>query len=242
MFKYQSELPKLLYAEYGRNVQQIAHNTVSISDDERRSQAANALIEMMAMLVPNLKQSLDYKEKLWNHLFHMTDYKLNVPCPYSITPLNEIHVTKAEVLTYPGRGPKIKHYGKYVEYMVSKALNTDDAEKKEAFTEIIGNFMKMVYKNWNNETVTDEQIVVDLKIMSGGVLDVSNSKLDLLHRSHNQHRKQQLNKKNAPIGQPSNINTQNNKNLQNTSSPGLPVAGQGKKKFKKFKKRSNPGF
>jgi hypothetical protein len=241
MFKYQSELPKLMYAEYGRNVQCIAVHLLTIEDQEKRTQGANALIEMMALLVPTLKQSLDYKEKLWNHLFHMTDYKLNVLCPYPIVPVDEIVVTKAEVLAYPGRGPKIKHYGKYVERMVTKALSTEDSEKKEAFTEIIGNFMKLVYKNWNNETVTDEQIVVDLKIMSGGGLDVSNSKLDVLHRSHAQVRKQQFSGKGNQGAASPAANTQNNKNLQNISTTGI-TNGQPKKKFKKFKKRSNPGF
>lgn len=226
MFHYNSEKRKLYYTEYGRIVQDIADHLCTLDNAAERNKMAKSLIEVMAMLNPQSKHLEGYREKLWNHLFHMTDYRLDVECPYEIVKVEDKPIQKAEVLHYPGRGPKIRHYGKYVEQMVRQALVTEDEEKKEAYQDIIGNFMKMAYKNWNNETVTDEQIVIDLKLMSDGKIDVSNSELDILHRSHSAQRK--LMQKTHGNGSNNNNNNGQNKN-------------KNKNKNKKYKFNNNNG-
>jgi len=206
-FTYNTSQVTLKYTEYGRIVQEIAIYLCTIEDEDKRTQGAYGLIELMAMLNPYVKYSIDYREKLWHHLFHITDYKLDVVSPYPIVKPSEKPKIKIKALTYPGRGPKIRHYGKNIEKMVERALAIDDLEKRKVFQQIIGNMMKMSYKDWNNEAVTDEQIIVDLKIMSGGALDVTNSELDILHSSHKYQRKHAQN-----MNIKSNINSKNKNN------------------------------
>jgi hypothetical protein len=67
----------------------------------------------------------------------------------------------------------MRHYGKNVEAMVQRAIETEDPEKKEAFILLIANYMKLAYKNWSNEEVSNDLIREDLRTLSRGKLEVS---------------------------------------------------------------------
>ena len=71
--------------------------------------------------------------------------------------------------------------------MIKQAISMEDPEKQEAFTEVIGNYMKLVYQNWNRENVTDDLIKSDLEFLSGGKLTLhEESNLDTLSKANHQ--------------------------------------------------------
>jgi hypothetical protein len=145
---------------------------MQMKDREKRNQFAKELIELMGQLNPHLRNVEDFRHKLWDHLFIMSGYKLDVESPYPIKKREEIE-RKPERLPYPQSKIKYKHYGKNVEKLVDKAIATQDLEKQAGFTQCIGNFMKLVYQNWSKENVNDETIKNDLRLLSKGALVVS---------------------------------------------------------------------
>lgn len=169
---YNSGRSKLVLKEYGRHVQMIVENCMKEKDKEKRNQFAKEIIELMGQLNPHLRNVEDFRHKLWDHLFIMSDYKLKVDSPYPIKEREEIE-KKPEKLPYPQSRIKFKHYGKNVESLVSKAIKTEDAEKQAGFTQCIGNFMKMVYQNYSKDDVNDETIKSDIKLLSKGQLKLS---------------------------------------------------------------------
>lgn len=169
---YNSSRSKLVLKEYGRHVQRIVENCLNEKDKEKRNQFAKEIIELMGQLNPHLRNVEDFRHKLWDHLFIMSDYKLKVDSPYPIKEREEIE-RKPEKLPYPQSRIRFKHYGKNVESLVSKAIDTEDAEKQAGFTQCIGNFMKMVYQNYSKDAVNDETIKSDLKLLSKGKLQLS---------------------------------------------------------------------
>lgn len=176
--------------EYGRHVQRIVENCMQEKDPVKRNQFAREIIDLMGQLNPQLRNVEDFKHKLWDHLFIMSGYTLDVESPYPIKKREEIE-KKPERLKYPQSRIRFKHYGKNVESLVSKALTTEDPEKKEAFTAVIGNFMKLVYQNWSKEHVNDEIIKNDLRLLSKGVLQVSDTEdLGSLARANKQKERQ----------------------------------------------------
>jgi hypothetical protein len=158
--------------EYGRHVQMIVEACVQMKDRDKRNEFAKELIELMGQLNPHLRNVEDFRHKLWDHLFIMSDYKLDVDSPYPIKGREEIE-RRPKRLPYPQSKIKYKHYGKNVEALVAKAVATEDVEKKAGFTQCIGNFMKLVYQNWSKENVNDETIKNDLRLLSKGALVVS---------------------------------------------------------------------
>lgn len=181
---YNSSRSKLVLKEYGRHVQRIVENCMQEKDRAKRNQFAKEIIELMGQLNPHLRNVEDFKHKLWDHLFIMSNYQLDVDSPYPIKKREEIE-KKPTHIGYPQSRIKYKHYGKNVEALVAKAIDTKDAEKKEAFTQCIGNFMKLVYQNWSKDEVNDETIKNDIRLLSKGQLTIAqDTDINALARSN----------------------------------------------------------
>jgi len=170
-YDYNTSRPQLLLTEYGRNVQNMIQFIIKLEDREERNKYAQAVIELMGFLNPHLRDVTDFKHKLWDHLFVISDFKLDVDSPYPI-PSRDTLISKPQKVPYPADRIHFKHYGKTVELMIAKAKNVEDPERRSVFVAAIANFMKMAYVNWNKDTVADETIINDLKILSGGELEL----------------------------------------------------------------------
>ncbi|WP_313191195.1 DUF4290 domain-containing protein [Sphingobacterium sp.] len=169
IFDYNSTRPKLILAEYGRNVQNMVDYICTLSDREERNRLAQVVIDMMGVLNPHLRDVSDFKHKLWDHLYIISDFKIDVDSPYPIPTKENIH-HKPEPLKYPNHNIKFKHYGHTVEEMINKTLNISNPEARLKMTLSIANFMKMAYLTWNKDSVSDDQILQDLKTLSRGEL------------------------------------------------------------------------
>lgn len=161
----------LVLSEYGRNVQRMVEYLLTIEDEKKRKEQMEAVTDIMAQLNPQIKMVDDWKQRLWDHLIMMSDFKLQVESPFPY-PSKEVIYAKPERLPYPQSEFKHKHYGKNVETLIEKAEAMDDEAKKKDFAESIANYMKLVHANWSNETVNNEVIVADLTRMSGGKLEL----------------------------------------------------------------------
>jgi len=167
--EYNSTRSRMAMPEYGRNVQAMAEHLLTIEDPQKRLQAAEYLIEVMVILTPHLKTIEDYKHKLWDHLYQMTDFKLEVDSPYPKPALEDLH-PKPEPLPYPQSRVKHRHLGKTFEPMLERAMAETDEEKRQQLTQLVGYFMKLAYANWHKEPVHDEMIRNELSQLSEGKL------------------------------------------------------------------------
>ena len=178
---YNTSKEFLKIREYGRNVQNLVNYAKTIEDRKERTRVAKYIIELMSQLNPQYKNIDEYRQKLWDHLYYISNFELDVDSPFPMPDPNEfIKIFKQnDRMEYPMHDITYRHYGKNVESMVKKASNTEDPEKQKAFAEVIGNFMKLAYNNWNHENVTDEVIIADLKRISNGELKISSEDTDL---------------------------------------------------------------
>ncbi|WP_293947375.1 MULTISPECIES: DUF4290 domain-containing protein [unclassified Sphingobacterium] len=165
-FDYNSTRPKLILAEYGRNVQNMVDYICTLPTKEERNQHAQIVIDMMGVLNPHLRDVSDFKHKLWDHLQIISDFKLDIDSPYPIATAKSVK-HEVEHLGYPQHSIKFKHYGFTVEKMIDKALKVTDEPRREQMVIGIANFMKMAYVTWNKDSVSDELIIQDLKELSG---------------------------------------------------------------------------
>ncbi|MFZ4862882.1 DUF4290 domain-containing protein [Sphingobacterium sp. Mn56C] len=180
-FDYNSTRSKLILAEYGRNVQNMVDYICTVPSKEERNRLAQVVIDMMGVLNPHLRDVSDFKHKLWDHLYIISDFKIDVDSPYPIPKQDEIH-HKPEPLPYPQNRIRYKHYGHVAERMIEKAKAMPTEEARQKMTLSIANFMKMAYVTWNKDSVNDQQIIQDLYELSGGTLkladDVQLTKLE----------------------------------------------------------------
>lgn len=162
---YNTSRPQMVIPEYGRNIQKMIAHAVALEDKEERNKMANAIISVMGQLNPHLRDIVDFKHKLWDHLFIISDFKLDVDSPYPI-PDKESILKKPERLNYPQSDIRFKHYGKTIEILIEQAILIEDAAEKKALLAIIANLMKKTYLTFNRDSVGDELIVADLKLLS----------------------------------------------------------------------------
>ena len=160
--------------EYGRHIQKMVEYLLSIPDREKRQEQTRSVIELMGTLNPHLKNVEDFRHMLWDHLFFISDFKLDVDSPYPI-PQKETYKAKPDPLTYPKRHPKYSHLGKNLEMIIDKALAENNPEKKAGFSNAIAYYMKLSYSNWHKEQVHDDAIRSELTAMTKGELDFENT-------------------------------------------------------------------
>jgi hypothetical protein len=174
--EYNSQRPLMIIPEYGRNIQKMVAHAISIEDRELRNKVAQSIIMVMGQLNPHLRDITDFTHKLWDHLFIISDFQLDVDSPYP-KPSRETLTEKPERIKYPKKDIKYMHYGKNVELMIEKAVSMEDGPEKAAFLDAIANMMKRFYLQWNKDTVSDEVILGHLKVLSKGKLNLEDVKI-----------------------------------------------------------------
>ncbi len=171
--EYNTTRNHLSIREYGRHIQKMVDHILTIEDRKKRQEQAQVVIELMGFLNPHLKNVEDFRHKLWDHLFLISDFKLDVDSPYPI-PTRETLKAKPKPLHYPKRYPKYNHLGKNIEVVINKALNEENPEKKQGFANAIAYYMKLSYNNWHKENVQDDTIQSELSAITKGQLEFNN--------------------------------------------------------------------
>jgi hypothetical protein len=171
--EYNSARNHLIMKEYGRHIQRMVEYLLTIEDSEVRQRNAETTIELMGFLNPHLKNVEDFRHKLWDHLFLISDFKLEVESPYPI-PTRETLKAKPDPLPYPKRYPRYNHLGKNIEVILDKALSETDQDKRQGFANTIAYYMKLVYSNWHKELVHDDNIQSELSAITKGELEFNN--------------------------------------------------------------------
>lgn len=185
--EYNTTRNKLIISEYGRNIQKMIEYAITIEDSEKRNKSANLIINIMAQMNPRIRESGDYKHKLWDHMFIISDFKLDVDSPYPKLTKNILY-SKPEKISYQDNHIRFRHYGKNIEKIINKAIEYEDGPEKEALIKTIANHLKKSYLNWNRDSVNDELILDHLASLSKDNLKLNkevrlNNTSDILERN-----------------------------------------------------------
>jgi len=159
----------MIIPEYGRHIQDLVNHATQIESKEERNEMVRAIVDVMGQLNPHLRDVSDFTHKLWDHVYIMSDFKLDVDSPYP-KPEPEHFQSKPRKMPYPEDNIRFKHYGKGVEKLVSKAVEMEEGEEKEALVLSIANLMKKHYLSWSRNTVDDKIIWLDLNKIARGKL------------------------------------------------------------------------
>jgi hypothetical protein len=176
--EYNTEREHLIIPEYGRHMQKMINYAKERPTKEERNKVSKAIISVMGNLQPHLRDVPDFQHKLWDQLFIMADFDLDVDSPYPI-PLKEELYAHPEVLKYPQNHPKYRFYGNNIKTMIDVANTWEDGDLKEALVYTIANHMKKCFLNWNKDTVEDDVIYKHLLELSGGKIDLKETDEDL---------------------------------------------------------------
>jgi len=206
--EYNSERQHLIIPEYGRHLQKLIDQATVIEDRDERNKAAKYIIQVMGSLNPHLRDVPDFQHKLWDQLFIMSNFRIDVESPYPI-PSREVLQLRPDILEYPQNFPKYRFYGNNIKYMIDVANKWEEGELKSALIKVIANHMKKSYLSWNKDTVKDDVIFEHLFELSDGKIDLLQSSEELLNTTDLMRTNKRISNKIAPAGPPK---IQNNKN------------------------------
>lgn len=162
---YNTERVTLHIPEYGRNVQKMVDYLKTIEDRQKRNEQARAIIKVMEILNPAVHLQEDYEHKLWDHLFIISGFDLDIDAPYPM-PAPESLNERPRLIPIQKRPVKASHYGRNIENMIELVAGKEDGETKTAMIRALAIYMRQQYLIWNKDTVTDQTIFQDIERLS----------------------------------------------------------------------------
>ena len=191
--EYNSQREHLIIPEYGRNIQKMVEYTKTIEDREKRTNTAKFIVSVMGFMNQQNLEAGDYKQTLWDHLYIISKFELDVDSPYPMPP-KETLTRKPEKVEYSDKKIRFKHYGKNIEGIIKKAIEFEDGPEKDALIHAIANHLKKSYLNWNRDSVDDVAIAKHLEILSEGKLMLTEDQIltstsDILARNKQKKKK-----------------------------------------------------
>lgn len=174
--EYNSQREAIILKEYGRNVQKLIEYIRQEGDKEKRTQMAHTLLELIRQLTPSIKEQPENPQRLWDDLFIIADFNLDINSPYPV-PERDILFKKPRKVEYPQSRIRYKHYGKNIEKLVKEALKIENKEDRDEAIVYLGKLMKTFYGSWHKETLDDAVILKDIALLSNGELTLELDKV-----------------------------------------------------------------
>jgi hypothetical protein len=170
--EYNTQQKKMILPEYGRHVHQMVHHAIQIKDREQRNVAAQTIIGVMGNLMPHLREVPDFKHKLWDHLFIISEFKLDIDAPYP-PPSHEEMVEKPNTVPYLQSHIRQKHYGKILVDMIRETAKLHDCPQRDSLIQLLATQMRKSYIAWNRSEINNEQIAQDIWDISDGKIELN---------------------------------------------------------------------
>lgn len=176
--EYNTERDHLIIPEYGRHIQKMIDQAKAVEDREERNKQAKGIISVMGNMQPHLRDVPDFQHKLWDQLFIMAKFEIDVDSPYG-KPSEEELAERPKPLGYPQNFPKYRFYGNNIKRMIDVAKGWEEGELRDALEVTIANHMKKCFLNWNKDTVEDDVIFNHLLELSDGEINLLEKDEDL---------------------------------------------------------------
>jgi hypothetical protein len=177
--EYNTERPIMTIPEYGRNIHKMVYHAVTIKDKKLRNKCALSIIKVMGYLYPHLRNIPDFQHKLWDQLFIMSNFRLNVDSEFKKLKKKDFNLPPKK-MSYPDKLTEFRYYGRIIKDMIQFAITCKDIVKRRELIYIIANTMKKNYLKWNKNTVDDHVIIKDLEFLSNNKLTLNINELPLI--------------------------------------------------------------
>ncbi len=153
--------------EYGRNVLKMVESLKLIEDRTKRSTQAKAVVRVMEILNPQVHSQEDWEHKLWDHMYAIAGYDLDIDSPYPVPSPEDRQVPP---MTIPLKTKPIRatHYGRNIESIIDLISAEPEGEQKNTMLRRLAYYMRQQYLIWNKDSVEDATIFHDIELLSGG--------------------------------------------------------------------------
>jgi hypothetical protein len=193
---YNTQREKLAMPEYGREIQKMVDHAISLPTKEERNLCARTIIKLMETKMPQLRGNTDYEQTLWDHLYIISDKRLDIDWPYDVSEAEKIHA-KPQPIPLPQNRIRQRHYGKLLEEVFEKLKEMPAGPERDELTRQTANQMKRDLATWGHGSMDDEKVADDLARYTDGIiqLDLNNLTLEKVTAVNNEPGKTRKKKK-----------------------------------------------
>ena len=175
---YNTQREKLAMPEYGREIQKMVDHTISLPTKEERNLCARTIIKLMETKMPQLRGNTDYEQTLWDHLYIISDKRLDIDWPYDVSEAEKIHA-KPQPIPLPQNRIRQRHYGKLLEEVFEKLKEMPAGPERDELTRQTANQMKRDLATWGHGSMDDEKVADDLARYTDGIIQLDLNDLTL---------------------------------------------------------------
>ena len=169
---YNTQREKLILSEYGREIQKMVDVAIGLPTKEERTRCAQAIVRQMEMKNPQVRQSEDWQQTLWNHLYLMGRGQLDIdwPCDMSDAEVS----TKPQPMAHPQSQDiaRIRHYGRLIGDVFEKLKTMPEGAERDELVRVTANQMKRDLLTWGHGSMDDERIADDLARFTDGKIQI----------------------------------------------------------------------
>lgn len=168
---YNSHREKLVLSEYGREIQKMVDHCMTLPDRAERLRCARTIVATMERMNPQVRQSENYKQRLWSQLAQISGFKLDIDWPVDITGANAIQ-EKPQAMQYPGQKIRVRHYGRIMSELFDKLKAMEPGVARDKLTALAANQMKRDLMLWGQGLSSDEKVASDLANLTDGKIQI----------------------------------------------------------------------
>lgn len=168
---YNTQREHLVLPEYGREIQKMVDYCMTLPDRGKRLSCAKAIVRTMERMHPEVRQSDDYRQKLWDQLALMSDFKLDIDWPVDVSGARVIQ-EKPSPMGYPMSHIPVRHYGKMVFELFERLKTMAPGEERDRLTALTANQMKRDLMLWGHGLSDDEKVADDMARFTGGKIQL----------------------------------------------------------------------
>ena len=168
---YNTQREKLLMPEYGREIQKMVDPAVGLADKAERLKCAKTIVRMMETKVPQIRDTADYQQTLWDHLYLMSGKQLDIDWPFDVSGAEKIHSKPAPV-PLPQNRIRLRHYGKLVTELTDKLKTMPEGPERDELVRQTANQMKRDLLTWGHGSSDDEKVADDMARLTDGAVQL----------------------------------------------------------------------
>lgn len=169
---YNTQREKLRMPEYGREIQKMVEHAITLPTREERLRCAKAIVRLMENRNPQVRTgNNNYQQTLWDHLYLISDKKLDIDWPCDVT-MAEKFLAKPQPVAYNKSSFRLRHYGRLLDTMFEKLKHMAPGPERDELVRLTANQMKRDLVNWGHGSTSNEKVADDLARLTDGVIQI----------------------------------------------------------------------
>ena len=168
---YNTQRERLVLPEYGREIQLMGDHAIGLPTKAERQRCAETIITTMMRMSPYAKDSANFKQKLWDHLAIMSNFKLDIDYPFDVSQAHQMQAKPAP-MKYPMSRIRVRHYGKLVMEACDKLKTMEPGRERDELVRLVANQMKRDLTQWSHGSNDNEKVASDLAQFTDGAIQL----------------------------------------------------------------------